>query len=130
MTKNQSNATTFKQAEPPQILMAGDNARTAIILQQALSQAGFRVELAAGYHELEDLWEQQRHSMVLLEVSGPQAVEAAIHTALRLKYQDPRQFVGYIADPLLQTSGLAGDAIFPRGSDKLTRALRRHLTQL
>ena len=129
MTKNQSNATSFKQAESPQILMAGDNARTAIILHQALAQAGFRVELAAGYHELEDLWQQQRHPMILLEISSPQAVEAAIHTALQLKYQDPQQFVGYIADPLLHTSGLAGDAIFPRGSEKLTRALRQHFRQ-
>lgn len=129
MTKNQPNIATLSQTDLPQILLAGDNARSAIILHQALAQAGFRVQLAAGYQELEDLWQQQRHPMILLEVSGPQAVEPAIHTALRLKYQDPRQFVGYIADPVLHTSGLAGDAIFPRTSDKLARALRRHFAE-
>lgn len=110
----------------PQILLSGDNTRTALVLHDALVDQGFPVQLAPGYLELENLWQQQRHPMVLLEVSGPQAVEAAVRTALRLKYQDRQQFVGYIADPTLQTSGLAGDAIFPRGSYRLTRALRRH----
>lgn len=113
----------------PPILLSGDNERTALILRQALAEEGFRVQLALGYHELEDLWQQHRNPMVLLEVSGPQAVEDAVDTALRLKCQDPRQFVGYIADPMLQTSGLAGDGVFPRSSEKLTRALRRHFRQ-
>lgn len=113
----------------PQILLSGDNARTALILHQALAEEGFRVQFAVGYPELEDLWQQYRHPMVLLEVSGAHAVEPAVHTALRLKYQDPQQFVGYIADPVLQTSGLAGDAIFPRASDKLARALKKHFGQ-
>lgn len=110
----------------PQILLSGDNTRTALILHDALVDQGFRVQLAPGYPELEDLWQQQRHPVVLLEVSGPQGVEDAVRTALRLKYRDPQQFVGYIADPLLRTSGLAGDAVFPRASDKLAKALRRH----
>jgi len=131
MNTTQSNRITLEPFHHlPQILLSGDNTRTALILRQALAEEGFRVELAAGYNELENLWQQHRHPMVLLEVSGPQAVEPAIRTALRLKYQDPRQFVGYIADPLLQTSGLAGDAIFPRGSEKLTKALRRHFREL
>jgi len=130
MNTTQSDSLTLQPfRHSPQILLSGDNARTALILRQALAGEGFCVELAAGYHELEDLWQQHRHPMVLLEVSGPQAVEPAVHTALRLKYQDPQQFVGYIADPVLQASGLAGDGIFPRASDKLTRALKRHFGQ-
>ncbi len=109
----------------PQILLSGDKTRTVRILHDALVERGFRVQLAAGYLQLEALWQQLRHPMVLLEVSGPRAVEAAVRTALRLKHQDPQQFVGYIADPVLQTYGLAGDAVFPRASDKLAGALRR-----
>lgn len=127
MKSNQLNATTIQNFPP--ILLSGDNERTALILRQALAEEGFRVQLALGYHELEDLWQEQRNPMVLLEVSSPQAVEDAVDTALRLKYQDPGQFVGYIADPVLQTSGLAGDAVFPRASEKLTRALKRHFRQ-
>lgn len=111
---------------PPLILLSGDNTRTALLLQEGLIHEGFRVQLASGYDELEALWRQQRHPMVLLEVSRPQSVEAAVTTALNLKRRDPRQFVGYLADPLLQTSGLAGDAIFPRASGQLARALKRH----
>lgn len=129
MNTTQSNAIINPSYRLPQILLSGDNARTALILQHALAGEGFHVQLAAGYHDLEDLWQQHRHPMVLLEVSGPQAVEPAVCTALRLKCQDPQQFVGYIADPVLQVSGLAGDAIFPRASDKLTRALKRHFGQ-
>jgi hypothetical protein len=44
-----------------------------------------------------------------------------------LKRQDPLLFIGYIADPILHTSGLAGDAIFPRSAEQLASALRRHL---
>lgn len=122
-----STQSSTKLVSFPQILLSGDNRRTTLILHQALAEEGFHVQLAAGYHELEDLWERRRHPMVLLEVSGPQAVEAAVHTALRLKYQDPQQFVGYIADPVLETSGLAGDAVFPRSSERLARALKDHL---
>ncbi|MFZ0662367.1 MAG: hypothetical protein WAM66_06705 [Acidobacteriaceae bacterium] len=109
-----------------QILLCGDNARTALMLHNALVNEGFRVQLASGYHELETIWQQCRHPMVLLEVSGLQSVEAAVRTALRLKHHDPQQFVGYLADPVLETSGLAGDAIFPRTSDQLARALKQH----
>jgi hypothetical protein len=110
----------------PLILLSGDNARTALILCNALVDKGFRVHLAPDFHELETIWQQHRHPVVLLEVSGPQSVEAAVRTALRLKHHDPQQFVGYLADPVLQTSGLAGDAIFPRTSDQLARALKQY----
>ena len=110
----------------PFILLSGDNARTASLLHDSLAGEGFHVQLAPGYPELETIWRQQRHPMVLLEVSGPQSVEAAVKTALRLKRHDPQQFVGYLADPVLHTSGLAGDAIFPRSPDQLASALKRH----
>ena len=110
----------------PLILLSGDNDRTTALLHDSLTDEGFQVQLAAGYQDLEALWQQRRHPMILLEVSGPQSVEAAVHTALSLKRQDPQQFVGYLADPVLHTSGLAGDAIFPRTPDQLASALRRH----
>jgi len=110
----------------PLILLSGDNNRTTALLHDSLTDEGFQVQLAAGYQDLEALWQQRRHPMILLEVSGPQSVEAAVDTALSLKRQDPQQFVGYLADPVLHTSGLAGDAIFPRTPDQLACALRRH----
>jgi hypothetical protein len=67
--------------------------------------------------------------MVLLEVSGPQGVEEAVNAALRLKRRDPGQFVGYLADPVLHCSGLAGDAIFPRVSRQLAKVLKRYFDQ-
>jgi hypothetical protein len=110
----------------PLILLSGDNDRTTTLLHHSLADEGFQVQRAPGYHDLETLWQQQRHPMVLLEVSGPQGVEAAVDTALNLKRRDPQQFVGYLADPVLHTSGLAGDGIFPRTPDQLASALRRH----
>ena len=110
----------------PLILLSGDNDRTTALLHDSLTDEGFHVQLAPRYHDLKTLWQQQRHPMVLLEVSGPQGVEAAVDTALSLKRRDPQQFVGYLADPVLHTSGLAGDAIFPRTPDQLASALRRH----
>ena len=110
----------------PLILLSGDNNRTTALLHDSLTDEGFQVQLAAGYQDLETLWQQRRHPMILLEVSGSQSVEAAVDTALSLKRRDPQQFVGYLADPVLHTSGLAGDAIFPRTPDQLASALRRH----
>jgi hypothetical protein len=110
----------------PDILLSGDNTRTALSLHQALLDQGFRVQFAAAYSDLEMLWKQQRHSVVLLEVSDVHSVEAAVNAAIQLKRHDPRQFVGYLADPILRISGLAGDAIFPRTSEQLAIALRNH----
>jgi CheY-like chemotaxis protein len=128
MTTAHPNSQDFALISPL-ILLSGDNARTAALLQHSLTEQGFQVQLAPGYHELETLWQQQRHPMVLLEVSGPQSVEAAVTTALSLKRRDPQQFVGYLADPGLHTSGLAGDAIFPRTPDQLAGALRHHFSK-
>jgi len=125
MKTAQCNSVNFTPISPL-ILLSGDNDRTTTLLHDSLTDEGFQVQLAAGYHDLETLWQQRRHPMILLEVSGPQSVEAAVDTALSLKRQDPQQFVGYLADPVLHTSGLAGDAIFPRTPDQLACALRRH----
>lgn len=122
---NVENTTTTQ----PLILLSGDNTRSALLLQHALVEEGFGVELAPGYSELEAQWGQRRYPMVLLEVSGPQGVEDAVDAALRLKRRDPGQFVGYLADPALHTSGLAGDAIFPRVSRQLAKALKRYFDQ-
>ncbi|MGB7189621.1 MAG: hypothetical protein WBD10_05755 [Acidobacteriaceae bacterium] len=118
-------STDLSPTPPSLILLCGDNTRTTLRLGQALVEEGFGVELASGYPELEAQWRQRRHPVVLLEVSGPQAVEDAVNAALSLKRRDPRQFVGYLADPGFQTSGLAGDGIFPRASRPLAMALKR-----
>ncbi|MGC2547961.1 MAG: hypothetical protein WA426_19105 [Silvibacterium sp.] len=115
--------------EPPFILLSGDNARTAFPLYLALVEHGFRVQFASTYIELEILWQQQRYPLILLEVSDAGSVEAAVNAAMRLKRQDTRQFVGYLADPILRTSGLAGDAIFPRDSEQLAKALWLYLNE-
>lgn len=118
-----SNELSFNS---PPILLSGDNARTASLLHQALSEQGFRVQLAPTYKDVEALWLRDRPSMVLLEVSGSHAVEAAVQLALRLKRHDNQVFVAYLADPILYSSGLAGDAVFPRTTRHLATALREH----
>jgi hypothetical protein len=118
----------------PLILLTGDNPRTSHLLHRALLEEGFQVQLAQSYTQLESLWHQERPSnernaappIVLLEVTGADAVEPAVEAALKLKRQDPLLFIGYLADPVLHASGLAGDAIFPRATGQLANALRRH----
>jgi DNA-binding response OmpR family regulator len=125
MKETENSANTL-----PLILLSGDNAHTSHILHRALTNEGFHVQLAPTYSELESLWQQQRHAkppVVLLEVSDADAVEPAVQAALQLKRQDPLLFIGYLADPILHTSGLAGDAIFPRSAEQLASTLRRHL---
>jgi CheY-like chemotaxis protein len=113
-----------KEPDCPPILLASDNPRVPDSVQRILESAGFIVQLAGGYHELEPLWQKHRQDVVLLEVSGPQSVEAAVDTAIRLKTHDARQFVGYVADPVLRAIGLDGDAIFPPSLHRLPKALR------
>jgi hypothetical protein len=131
MNANQADSPHEISSEDlPLILLSGDNARTAGNLHRALIDQGFRVQFAPAYTQLESLW--QRHcqpnacSMVLLEVSGAHGVEAAVDAALQLKRLNPYQFVGYLADPALRTSGLIGDVIFPRSAEQLAKALRNH----
>jgi PleD family two-component response regulator len=114
----------------PQILLSGDNSSTARALHRALQAQGFRIRFAAAYSELAAALQQQGEAMVLLEVPDADSVEAAVQAALQLKRLDPLQFVGYLADPALHSSGLAGDAIFPRASEQLIKALRSHFLKV
>jgi hypothetical protein len=52
-----------------------------------------------------------------------------VETALRVKRGNTGQFVGYLADSTLESSGLAGDAVFPRNTAKLPAMLRAHLSE-
>jgi hypothetical protein len=99
------------------------------MLHRALQQQGIEVEFAGDYSQLDTLLQQQHYAMVLLEVTGEHAVEPAVEAALRVKRANASQFVGYLADAALETSGLAGDAIFPRNMTKLPDALRRHVSE-
>ncbi len=109
------------------VLLGSDSEHLDLSVQEALIQAGFLVDVARGYEQAEQLWNRDRHDVVLIEVSYAISVDPAVQLALRLKRQDRRQFVGYLADPILHTSGLAGDALFSRDSRRLAAALRRHL---
>lgn len=108
----------------PYILLASDNQKSAEAARQIIRDAGFRVQLADGYSGLDALLTEHAHDVVLLEVSGPHTVEEAVETAMRLKRENVEQFVGYLADPILQVSGLAGDAVFPRTAHQLEEALQ------
>jgi hypothetical protein len=123
MNERQDNLKTLSPSLPL-ILLGSDSPRVAEGLYHDLQREGFRIHLAPGYDKVEPLWQQHQHEVVLLEVSSLQSVESAIDVALRLKRRDANQFVGYLADPLLHTSGLAGDAIFPRASHQLPQVLR------
>ncbi len=110
----------------PLILLASDNPHVASYVRHTLEQEGLSVRLAPGYGELEPLSQSHQNAIVLIEVSHQYSVEAAVNLALRLKRRNARRFVGYLADPILNTSGLAGDGIFPRSTHHLTAALRDH----
>lgn len=111
----------------PSILLASDAEDQGLSMRRVLEEAGFRVQLAGGYSRLEDAMDNNRYDLVLLEVSSEQAVEPAVEAALRVKRARAGQFVGYLADPSLSTSGLGGDGIFPRSVGKLPDALRSRL---
>jgi CheY-like chemotaxis protein len=110
----------------PLILLASDNPRVASFLHRTLAQEGLSIHLAPGYEDLESLSQSHQSAIVLIEVSHQHSVEAAVNLALRLKRRNTERFVGYLADPILHTSGLAGDAIFPRSTRRLPAALREH----
>jgi PleD family two-component response regulator len=109
----------------PSILLATDTERFGNSLHNALREQGFDVHFAGTYAALDgQLHRGQPFDFILLEVTGDDAVEPAVQTALRVKRSHPDQFVGYIADSSLETSGLAGDGVFPRSMSKLPAALR------
>lgn len=111
----------------PSILLASDAEDQGRSVRSALEDAGFRVQLAGDYSRLEEAMDNNRYDLVLLEVSSEQAVEPAVEAALRVKRARAGQFVGYVADPSLNASGLGGDGIFPRSVGKLPDALRSRL---
>jgi CheY-like chemotaxis protein len=122
------NPGTFVFSESsPRILLGSDNQHLISAVSNALLKAGFNVETANDYTHLETLWRQSRHDVVLLEISRPDSVESATRLALRIKQQDPQQFIGYLVDVSLQMSGLTGDAILSRDTSKLPQALRAAL---
>lgn len=106
------------------ILLASDSERLGSSLHRALSEHGFQVHFAGHYDGLEAHLVRHRFDMVLLEVSSEYAVEPAVEAALRVKRINSGQFVGYLADPSLDASGLAGDGVFPRNATKLPTVLR------
>ena len=113
---------TFSESAP-RILLGSDNQQLVSAISSSLLQAGFPVETADGYHHLEPLWHRNRHEVILIEVSQPGSVESAIASALRIKQQHPHQFIAYLADANLATSGLAGDAILSRDARRLPNLL-------
>lgn len=98
-------------------------------MHRALELHGFPVEYAGDYAQVESALHERPFDVVLLEVTSEDAVEPAVAAALRVKRRNARQFVGYLADPNLETSGLAGDAVFPRNASRLPEVLRRHMTE-
>ncbi len=114
-------------AAEPSILLASDSERHGSTMYRALEQRGFKVEYAGDYGQVDALLAQRGYDVVLLEVTGEHAVEPAVEAALRVKRRNTEQFVGYLADASLETSGLAGDAVFPRNAARLPADLRRYL---
>lgn len=108
----------------PSILLATDKAREGSSLDRALREQGFEVAFAGDYSGIQPMLTRQDFDVVLLEVSGEDAVEEAVAAALRVKRTKAGQFVGYVADAALLSSGLAGDGIFPRSATGLPAALR------
>jgi len=114
----------FTFSDSPRILLGSDNQNLVSAVGHALVKAGFNVDTANDYIDLETLWRQARQEVVLIEVSHPDSIEPAINSALRIKRQNAQQFIAYLADTTLQMSGLTGDAIFTRDTNRLPQALR------
>jgi hypothetical protein len=111
----------------PRILLGSDNKQFTSGISNSLLGAGFHVDTADDYAHLESIWRHQRHEVILFEVSHEHSVEPATSAALRIKRQDASQFIGYLADHNLRSSGLTGDAILSRDARLLPTALRRAL---
>lgn len=113
----------------PSILLASDSDPKGSQLHHMLAEEGFSVRYAGDYSRLDSALREDRFDIVLLEVTGEHAVEWAVEAALRVKRGNAGQFVGYLADPVLEVSGLAGDAVFPRSAAKLAGSLRTFLLE-
>jgi hypothetical protein len=123
------NPSGFPYSDDPSILLASDTDRMGSSLHRALCDEGFAVHYAGNYASLDIHLRGRRFDMVLLEVTGEYAVEPAVEAALHVKRRNAGQFVGYLADPALSASGLAGDGIFPRSAARLPEALRRFIAE-
>ncbi len=106
------------------ILLASDHPQQRNPIGRVLASAGYVVESAGSFTQAIQTWRPSRFGYVLLEVSSIHAVNRAVEAALAIKRRDPRQFVAYLADPVLHASGLIADAIFPRNPDRLLSLLR------
>jgi len=115
----------FPFPDKPTILLASDTDRLGTSLHRALRDEGFDVHYAGPYAGCDPRLNDRSFDVVLLEVTGEYAVESAVEAALRIKRGNRSQFVGYLADPALNASGLAGDGVFPRSTALLPEALRR-----
>lgn len=113
----------------PTILLASDSEHWGRLMHGLLQAQGFPTEYAGSYPQAGSWITTDPFDVVLLEVTTTESVEAAVAAALQVKRARPGQFVGYLADPALDTAGLAGDAIFPRSSVKLPEALRSFFAQ-
>ena len=114
----------FSFSESPRIVLGSDNRHLISAVTNALITAGFNVDTANDYIDAETLWRQSRHEVVLLEVSHPTSIESAIKSALRIKQQHTQQFIAYLADASLLMSGLTGDALLSRDTNRLPHDLR------
>ena len=123
----QSGNVFGRRRSEPSILLASDSERHGNTMHRALRQQGFTVEFAGDYGQVPALLRDRKFDVVLLEVTGEHAVEPAVAAALEVKRGNARQFVAYLADSSLETSGLAGDGVMPRSPAKVEDALRRHM---
>jgi hypothetical protein len=109
------------------LLLVSDAAGQGNQIRRRLQEAGFAVDFVASYRGAESAWRPGYHSYVLFDVSTPEAIEAAIETALRMQCADPQQRVGYLADPALKIWGLAGKQLAARSGRTLSEVLREFL---
>ncbi len=126
-SKSQDKEESGPHFEERSILLASDSERHGTTMHRALKEQGLPIEFAGEYSQLDAQLHAQSYDMVLLEVTGEHAVEPAVAAALRVKRANAKQFVGYLADASLETSGLAGDAVLPRNATKVPEVLRRFI---
>lgn len=111
----------------PRILLSGEHSSSIERFYRSLCEEGLHTMVAHGLAAGVDAWNERRQPVVLLDVPELSSVEPAIEAAVAIKRRNPDQFVGYLADATYLTSGLAGDAIFPRSASQLPHRLRAHL---
>jgi|HubBroStandDraft_5_1064220.scaffolds.fasta_scaffold174719_2 PleD family two-component response regulator len=121
----QSKQPSNRPRADPSILLASDSERHGKMMHRALQQQGMAIEYAGDYSQVDDLLGARNYDVVLLEVTGEHAAEQAVAAALRVKRANAKQFVGYLADASLKSSGLAGDAVYPRNPVKVEEAVRK-----